>query len=251
MSNVLDQAQNFSGGVVAAARKRDSWALKEANATDEGKRRTYREAIFDLEERYPDLHDVPVGGAEAFARERGHGTKSRSPVHGGRRRPRTGSSGAPSKPGHARAPVSRTPDRKPVPGIDPSARRAPRAPAAKPQPTPRVDRAIRRTGIPQAVDAGGSTVMAALGATVGLSLAYLVVSSAEQKGSGAAAFPTLVQGVTRMIGRFIGLGDVFPGNGGHRAAGAGTTATTGGARHHLPPARLKPNERGTHSFNNR
>jgi hypothetical protein len=242
MSNVLDQAQNVQG-VVAAARKRDSWARQEANSTDETKRRTYREAIFDLEERFPDLGDVPVGGAEAFARQRGHGKKSRSPVHGGRQRRAPSSK---SKTASSRGSKTAGPGRKPVPGIDPTARRAaaPRS-APRPQPTPRVDRAIRRTGIPATVDSGGSTVMAFLGATVGLGLTYLVVSSAEQKGSGMRAFPSLVSGVNRAVARFLGDGDVFPSNPGN----VFPPKQTAGSAQTRQPARIKPRANGAHPNN--
>ena len=208
MPSVLDRAQNFSGGPVAAARQRDRWALREANATDAETREQYREAIADLQARYPDLEDVPIGGAEAFARERGHGTGKRSPVHGGRRRPGAGGSrGAPAakKP---KTPPAAQGKPKDVPGLTPGAGSTRRAKGA---PTPRVDRAIRQTGIPAAFNSGGSTVMAALGATVGLALLFLVLSSAETPGSGAAALPRVIGwdrkhesvGVLGFLGRFL------------------------------------------------
>lgn len=224
-TNPLDQAQNVKG-VVAAARMRDRFARKEANATDDGERRLYREAIFDLEQRFTDLADVPVGGAEVFARERGHGRGSggrsrrhEDPVHDGRQRRRSGGGSTGGGPGGSKTrnvegkAVPEMPARpypNPVPGVDPTASRDPRR---RSNPTPRVDRAIRRTGIPAAVDKGGGVMLAAAGATVGLSLAYLLVASAEQKGTGAAALPTLVDGVVHAVGRFISLDDVFPDNG--------------------------------------
>jgi hypothetical protein len=205
VSNVLDQAQNFAGGPVAAARQRDRWARQEANATDDERREQYREAIADLEARYPDIAEVPVGGAEAFARERGHGTGARSPVHGGRQR-------LSSKGKAARQPAPAK--QKPASASKPAPRRRSSSPRRAPagRPTPRVDRAIRQTGIPRALESSGSTTMAALGATVGLSLAYLVISSSEKPGSGAAALPRIIGGVTGVLHRFLGLGDVFPSN---------------------------------------
>lgn len=237
--NVLDRAQNFSGGPVAAARQRDRWARAEANATDPELREQYREAIADLEARYADLEDVPVGGAEAFARERGHGSGARSPVHGGRRRPAAGTSSSKAKSSprgrHDKTPASAQGKAKPIPGITPGARRSPaQRRAAKGQPTPRVDRAIRETGIPSAVSSGKSTVMAALGATVGLSLLYLLLASAETPGSGAAALPRVIgwdrkhghvhesAGILGFLGRFFDPHrDIFPSTAPHVGPVAG------------------------------
>lgn len=216
MANVLDQAQNVQG-VVSAARKRDAWSRQEANATDDAKRRSYREAIFDLEQRFPDLGDVPVGGAEAFARQRGHGRKSRSPVHGGRQRhaPSRGSKTGGDRPKVRPASSRQKPAAKPT--REPSRRSAPTS-----RPTPRVDRAIAQTGVPSAASSAGSLVMSGLGVTVGLSLFYLVVSSAEQKGSPMKAFPSVVEGVTKAVGRFIEPEDVFPGNSAGIGSGQGS-----------------------------
>jgi hypothetical protein len=227
MANVLDQAQNFSGGPIAAARKRDRWALEEANATDPERREALREAVADLESRYPDLEDVPIGGAEAFARERGHGTGARSPVHGGRQRSgarkanRSRPGGKPSSKAPAKTPSQGKKSSGP-PGLDPTARRSPaQKRAAQGRPTPKVDRAIRQTQIPNALSSSGSTVMAGLGATVGLAMLYLLVSSAETPGSGAAALPQLVGTVVRAVGRFLSLEDVFPSEAPHTGPVAG------------------------------
>lgn len=211
-TSVLDQAQNFSGGVVGAARQRDRWARREANATSEEEREQLREAIADLTARYPDLEDVPIGGAEAFARERGHGTGARSPVHEGRRRPAAGRAPRTAKkPAEPKPHMRASTGRKPVPGLDPTARRSKaQRRSAKGRRTPRVDRAIQQTGVPSATSSTGSFVMSVLGATIGMSLLYLLLSSAEKPGSGAAALPTVVESVTRGLGRFLGLEDVFP-----------------------------------------
>jgi hypothetical protein len=214
MASVLDQAQNFSGGPIAAARQRDRWARQEANATDPEKREAYREAVADLEARYPDLEDVPIGGAEAFARDRGHGSGARSPVHEGRHRSgsRKSTRGRPAAAkASPKAPAKTGQGKAGTPGLDPTARRSPaQRKAAKGRPTPKLDRAIRQTGIPSTVSSGGSVVMAALGGTVGLSLLYLLFDSAETPGSGAAALPSMISSVTRALGRFLSLEDVFP-----------------------------------------
>lgn len=212
MANVLDQAQNFSGGPIAAARQRDRWARQEANATDPERREAFREAVADLESRYPDLEDVPIGGAEAFARERGHGTGARSPVHEGRHRSGARKANRPRPSGRKEAPAKSSAKKSSgPPGLDPTARRSPaQKRRAEGQPTPKLDRAIRQTKIPNALSSSGSTVMAGLGATVGLALLYLLLSSAETPGSGAAALPQLVSSVTRGLGRFLSLEDVFP-----------------------------------------
>lgn len=243
---VLDQAENFSGGPVAAARQRDRWARREANATDAEERESYREAIADLQARYPDIAEVPIGGAEAFARERGHGTGARSPVHEGRRR---SGAGRPARTGKEKREGASTPaagrgKAKPVPGLTPGARRSSaQSRAAKGRPTPRVDRAIRQTRIPAALDSSGSTLMAGLGATVGLALLYLLLSSAETPGSGAAALPQLIHGVTRALGRFLDpFADVFP--------GPHLGVVPGAAPVRIPPSHSQLNrvERGSHGL---
>jgi hypothetical protein len=57
--------------------------------------------------------------------------------------------------------------------------------------------------------------MAALGATAGLGLLYLVFSSAETPGTGAAALPSAISSVTGALGRFLSLQDVFPASAPH------------------------------------
>ena len=208
---VLDQAQNI-GGIVSAARARERWQQQMAKTSNEERREQLREAIADLEMRFPELEDVPPGGAEAFARGRGHGTRSRSPVRHGRQRLQA--SKVPDRKKSTRGGLGTdskaAKGRKPVPGLDPGAQRtrAQRA-AAKGRPTPRVDRAIRQTGIPGAVEGGTSATMLLLGATVSLSLLYLVLSSAEKPGTGAAALPSVVHGLVAGIGRFLAPQDFF------------------------------------------
>ena len=208
MSDVLDQAQNFAGGPVAAARKRESWLRKAANTSNEETAAQYREAAADLAERYPEIATLEPGQAEGFARQRGHGTGARSPVQHGRSR--TGTTGSAARTG--KAPRPRTPRAgqgrpRDIPGITPGARRGPRQAG---RPTPRIDRAIRQTGIPQALGSSGSLAMSGLGALIGLSLLFLLVNSAEKPGSGAAALPTLGKKVTGGLGRFLSLKDILP-----------------------------------------
>lgn len=221
MSTTLDRAQNFSGGTVAAARQRDRWARAEANATDPEQREAYREAIADLEARYTDLEDIPVGGAEAYAKERGHGRGSRSPVHEGRRR-RGSTSTRDTSPAPDKTSAAGRGSPRPIPGLTPGARRtSSQGRAAAVSPTPKIDRAIRQTGIPAAAGSSGSAIMSGLGITVGLSLFYLVITSAEIPGSGAEALPRMINGVTRFLGRFLSLEDIFPGP--HTGVVAGAT----------------------------
>lgn len=241
MASVLDQAQNFSGGPIAAARKRDRWAREEANATDPERREALREAVADLEARYPDLGEVPIGGAEAFARERGHGTGARSPVHQGRHRvgARKSSRGS-SSPPRNRSTSPKTPaksgSKSGPPGLDPTARRTKaQKQASRGRATPRVDRAIRQTGIPSAFSSSGSTLMAGLGATVGLALLFLLLSSAEKPGTGAAALPQLIGSVTRGLGRFLSLQDIFP----EATAHTGPVAGAQPVRTTAPPGQVK------------
>jgi hypothetical protein len=226
MTSVLDQAQNVSG-LVSAARMRERWQQQEAKATDPERREQLREAIADLEFRFPELEEIPPGGAEAFARDRGHGTKSRSPVHEGRRRP-----GSPAKP-----------KPKAKPSRDAGAKPSGKGGAGKSTPAPAQQRPRRaaggggrrrrspslpssgrynpsrlysETGIPGAAWSATSLTMSVLGMTVGLSLLYLLLTSSERKGSGAQAFPQLLGAVTGFVQRFVSTRDILgegPGSG--------------------------------------
>jgi len=231
MSTVLDEAQNI-GGIVTAARRRERWEQQMAKTSDPEKREALREAIADLEARFPELEELPPGGAEGFARSRGHGTRARSPVRHGRQRlqPSRGE-GAPrsSKKGGGLGGDSKAAKgSKPRAGLDPSARRSPSS-RRRPRPTPRVDRAVRETGIPAAVDSSTSATMLALGATIALALLYLVVTSAEKRGTGAAAVPSVIESVTNGLGRFLSLADVFPSTPTPTPRAAAAAAANGGA----------------------
>jgi len=227
MTSVLDQAQNVSG-VVAAARMRDRFQQREAKATDEETREQLREAIADLEIRFPELEEIPPGGSEAFARDRGHGTKSRSPVHEGRRRPAAGGGGRGGRGGARTKPKPpRDGGRKPAGegGTKPAPARSGgdraggsgrrRRPSLPSLPSlPSTGRYNRRnlysaTGIPGAAWSATSLTMSLLGATVGLSLLYLLLTSAERKGSGAQAFPAMLGAITGFVQRFVSTRDIL------------------------------------------
>lgn len=232
MTTVLDEAQNI-GGIVTAARRREKWQRQMANTTDDEKREALREAIADLEARFPELEEVGPGQAEGFARSRGHGNRSRSPVRHGRQRlqpSRPAGGGGQAKPkgdGGLGSSSKAAKGRKPVPGLDPAAKRTRSSGrGASSRPTPRVDKAVRQTRIPAAAESTTSATMLGLGATVGLALLYLVVSSAEKPGTGAAAVPTVIQSVTHWLGRFLSLADIFPSSPPPTAAAA---TSTGGA----------------------
>src|SRR3954451_25168139 len=84
--SVIDQAANV-GGVVSAARQRESWQQQMAKTSDEEKRGALRDAIGTLEVRFPEIETLAPGAAERFAPERGHAKGARSPTHEGRTRP--------------------------------------------------------------------------------------------------------------------------------------------------------------------
>lgn len=217
MSTVLDQAQNFSGGPVAAARKREGWLRKAANATDPEKREQYREAAADLAARYPDIEDLEIGEAEKFARERGHGSGARSPVHDGRSRPRPSTPGkrATSKPA-AIAP-SKTPRRRP-------SKTSARGGVRRASSTPRVDRAVAQTGVPAAASSGGELVLSFIGGSIGLGLLYALLTGSERN----HAFKNVVGAVTKGVETFMAPRDFFPSNN-PAPRSQGATGTTGGA----------------------
>jgi hypothetical protein len=197
-------------GPVEAMRMQERWASDLALGDDltDSEARDLDQGIAVLQERFPDIGEYP-GNAEEFAQSRGHGRGSRAKrgtiIHEGRRRPQAAKSTA--KPAsRARSKPNSSPRKVYLPSR--SVRRSRRS-------TGRLDRAIRQTGIPATAGSGGSMVMAALGGTVGLSLLYLLVSSAEKPGTGAAALPTMIQSVTNGLGRFLSLGDVFPASSPH------------------------------------
>jgi hypothetical protein len=225
---VVDQAENV-GGVVAAARLRESFKRRQANARDEEQRAALGDAIGTLEMRFPELEDLPAGGAESFARERGHGRGSRSPSHEGRTRP---GAKARSRQQPDAAPLERAarkagtpPARKAGGGDRPSAEgrskgsgpRQPRPKQSKPRGGTRTDRrvrsvartAYRQTGIPAASSSTTQIAMSALGATVGLSALYLVVTSGEKRGAAGHALPELLNAVTGFLRRVVAPVDFF------------------------------------------
>lgn len=213
--SVLDQAQDVQG-VVSAARFRDRMARREANATDDGDRRAAREAIFDVEERFPDLHNVPVGGAERFARERGHGKGARTPTHEGRHRPRkpdaepleraANKAGTPKK-GGGSGRTSAPRERGTGSGRAPSRGRSTLEGRAR----SRGARAWRETGIPGAGASASSILMSLFGGTVGLAALYLVTT-----GKGSATVESGLHIFSGGLNRVIAPKDFF---------GPGLTAT--------------------------
>lgn len=235
--SVVDQASDV-GGVVSAARMRERFLRQRANAATDEQREALSDAIGTLEVRFPELEDLPAGGAERFARERGHGMGRRTPTHEGRRRPATGKpdaapleraatkAGSPSKPKptNPSPPAGGDAGRPRGSGSEASRRDRRATPAARPtrrgslegRVRSRGRRAWRETGIPSAGGSVSSIVMSLLGGTVGLAAAYLLLSSAERGGSGAAALPTLLDGAAGTLRRVIAPEDFF---------GHGLTAT--------------------------
>lgn len=210
MSTVVDQAENVQG-VVSAARQRERWQQQMAKTSDDEKREALRDAIGTLEVRFPEIEDLGPGEAERFARERGHGKGARSPSHEGRTRP------AAAK--RARSTPPAKPKAKPTPagaGKTPSPARSKTGGNRRGGKTPLEDRvrrrsrqAYRETGIP----AGGASIsrvaMSALGATVGLSALYLLLTSAERRDSGGQAAIGLLEAVTGFLRRIVAPVDFF------------------------------------------
>lgn len=218
---ILDQAENV-GGIVSAARKRERWQQQMAKTSDPEKREALRDAIGTLEVRFPELEDVPPGGAEKFARERGHGTSSRSPSHEGRQRSSATKRAKTAPPASKPSPKPSPPaagggNPSPASTRDRSRRRKSRAGGRARHvagvaglPTPAT--AWQQTGIPSTVGSGTSLAMSMLGALVGLSLLYLVLTSSERRGTAGAALPQMLGAVTRFLQRFISTGDILGGS---------------------------------------
>jgi hypothetical protein len=216
---VVDQAENV-GGVVSAARLREGFMRRRANSTDEEQREALRDAIGTIEIRFPELEDVPPGGAEKFARERGHGRGARSPSHEGRARRRSPTKHKPDaaplehaarKSGTPAAAGAGAKAKARPPATDRGAKQVPAPPSSKFERRVRArgGRAFRETGIPTASASASQIAMSALGGTVGLSAAYLLLHSAESAGSGTMPLIGLLQGATAFLRRVIGPFDFF------------------------------------------
>lgn len=208
---VVDQAENV-GGVVSAARLRESFMHRRANAANEEQREALGDAIGTLEVRFPELEDLPAGGAERFARERGHGKGARSPSHEGRRRAGAGKRKPDAAPLEKAAGKAGTPSKprkaSPSPSRPSSATRRTSG-GSRPSASPRVGRAWRETGIPGAGASTSSIVMSLLGGTVGLAAVYLILTSAERQGGAGEAIPTALKWVTGFLNRVIAPVDIF------------------------------------------
>lgn len=206
---VLDQAENV-GGIVSAARQRERWQQQMAKTSDPERREALRDAIGTLEVRFPELEELGPGEAERFARERGHGKGARSPSHEGRAR--------------RRAPVERkAPPAKPSPtksspkprstsssGSSSSKRSSSRSSSRLEQRVRgRGGHAYRETGIPATGASISRIAMSALGATVGLALVYLLLTSAERGGSGGKALPGMLEAITGFLRRIVAPRDFF------------------------------------------
>ncbi|HET7120302.1 MAG TPA: hypothetical protein VFI17_03500 [Solirubrobacterales bacterium] len=205
---VVDQAENV-GGVVSAARLRESFMRRRANASNEEEREALGDAIGTIEVRFPELEDLPAGGAERFARERGHGKGARSPSHEGRQRhrppvkqkpkakakPRPKAGGGKTASSTKRSQSSRT-----------SARRSTRV---EDRIRSRGRRAYTETGIPAAGASVSRIAMSALGATVGLAAVYLLLTSAERHAGKEPPLLGLLVAVTGFLRRIVAPVDFF------------------------------------------
>jgi hypothetical protein len=205
---VVDQAENV-GGVVSAARLRESFMRRRANASNEEEREALGDAIGTLEVRFPELEDLPAGGADRFARSRGHGKSSRSPSHEGRQRRRSPDA-APLEEAARKAGAGAKPKPKPTSNARPPA--TPSSSARKRASTnshPRAKQAYRETGIPAAGASASRIVMSALGGTIGIVAVYLLLVSAEGKGPASKALPAALGAAAGFLQRVIAPVDFF------------------------------------------
>lgn len=211
MASPTDQAENV-GGVVSAARLRESFLQRRAKTSNQERRGALGDAIGTLEVRFPELEEVPPGGAERFARERGHGSKSRSPSQNGRRSKQAteraaagGGGGSSSRAGGStKRPRGRRSD-------SPRLRRAAR-------------RGLRDTGIPGATVRTTSLVLSIFGLTVGVSLLYLLLTNAQTTGPGQSAVGRIANGLATAVESLILPIDPFTSAGEARAAARGESA---------------------------
>jgi hypothetical protein len=220
---VVDQAENV-GGVVSAARLREGFMRRRANASSEEERAALSDAIGTLEVRFPELEDLPAGGAERFARERGHGKNSRSPSHEGRSRRSSAArrpDAAPLEKGARKSGKPATPPTAPASGKPKSSgpsststragsgRRGTSGAGLNDRIGRRTQRAYRETGIPAAGASTSRIVMSALGGTVGLVGVFLLLSSAERGGTAGKAIPAAFEWLGGFLQRVVAPVDFF------------------------------------------
>jgi hypothetical protein len=206
---VVDQAENV-GGVVSAARLRESFLRRRANASSEEEREALNDAIGTIEVRFPDLEDLPAGGAERFAQERGHGKGARSPSHEGRKRHRPAVTRKPAKPKAKptpKAPAGKTASSSKRSEVGRSVSRS--TSRAEDRLRARGRRAYRETGIPATGASISRIAMSALGATVGLAAIYLLLTSAERHAGKEPPLLGLLNAATGFLRRIVAPEDFF------------------------------------------
>lgn len=204
---LVDQAENI-GGVVSAARQRERWMREMANTSDDEKREALRDAIGTLEVKYPDVEDLGPGEAERFARERGHGKGARSPSHEGRTRHRPATKRKPPAKQRPKSTPSPPAKKQPAAGGKTGRDRAGKT-GLEQRLRGRGRQALRETRIPAAGSSVSRIAMSALGATVGLAAAYLLLNSAERGGAGGEALPGLLEAITGFLRRIVAPVDFF------------------------------------------
>ena len=207
-------------GPVEAMRMYEKWGTDLALDTDLSAEqgRELDAGVAVLEERFPEITKFQ-GSAEEFAQSKGHGRGSRakkgsiikdSPPKKRKRAGGGNGSGGGSNGGGRSGGAA--------PGGSGGGRRRPatrkRGRGRRPRRGYITDRyGARRllwdTGLPGAASSATSTAMMLLGATVGLSLLFLLLSSAQRPGSGAGAFPYMLRSITEWVQRFVSVEDIF------------------------------------------
>lgn len=252
-------------GPVEAMRMYEKWGTDLALDTDLGaeQERELDAGVAVLQERFPEITKFQ-GSAEEFAQSKGHGRGSRAKLGdivkdpppkkrrastaagGDGRGGKKGSGGSGSNGGSGRSGGA--------PGRSGGGRRRPATRSKRGRGRRRgrdrilSDRYSSRrllwdTGIPGAASSATGTAMMLLGATVGLSLLFLLLSSAQRPGSAANAFPYMLRSITEWVQRFVGVGDIFsPGQAiaaGERAGAYTDRVLRGEAAGPPNPARLR------------
>lgn len=197
-------------GPVMAMRMAENWMteLSEGDLTDERARDLDR-GLAVLQERYPEITDYP-GSAENFAQSRGHGRGSRGGrSHEGRRRSANKKKTSSSRTSTRASSSSKETAKKGRAASSPS--RGPGRPRRSSSVSPRYSsrRLYAQTGIPGATWSATSLTMSVLGATIGLSLLYLMLTSAEQRGSGQRGLPFLLGAITGFMQRLVSTRDIL------------------------------------------
>lgn len=209
--SLLDQADgNLTPA--RAARLRDKWARELSNHTgSEEHQGELNDAIGTLHARFPEVEDVPFGGGEAYARSLGAKGPSATSTKPDAQLLEKGAAAAAPAAGKSGGTAGKSGGEGKSAGSAKRGRSKGRSGGRVSAAKGYGRRSWRQTGIPGGASSASEITMSALGATVGLSAAYLVLTSSESAAGGVTPLVQLLNGITGFLRRFIAPVDVLGG----------------------------------------